>query len=350
MNPAVHDLLATAFSGGASDVFLIEGERPRVRTDGDLVTAHGKPLERGELEVLWRRAGFDPGADLDHDGSLAIDGLGRLRANGYRSLGRLALALRPLKLGVPGFDELGLPGALLSRWMERRSGLILVTGPTGAGKSTTIASCLQWLNANHRRHVVTIEDPIEYLFANDQCYFSQREVRQDTDDFPSGLRSALRQSPDVIFLGEVRDAETAGTALRAAETGHLVVTTLHSSGAVESLDRLGRLVSSSVESGTGALLAQQLVGILSQQLLPGINGGLHAILEYFENAGATRRWISESRMTDLQDHLDKGDGESEVSFLRYLVAAARQSVVDPEVARAACDRPQDFDRAMRGIS
>ncbi len=350
MNDSLRELLATAFSGGASDVFLIEDENPRVRKDGELVTAHGEKPGREELESLWRQAGFDPVGDLDQDGSIGLEGIGRLRANGYRTLGRLALALRPLKQEIPGFDELGLPGGLLSRWMQRRSGLLLVTGPTGAGKSTTIASCLDWLNRHHRRHVVTIEDPIEYLFHNGRCCFSQREVRVDTADFPSGLRSALRQSPDVIFLGEVRDAETAGTALRAAETGHLVVTTMHSSGAVESLDRLRRMVATSDEAGTGALLGQQLVGILSQQLLPGINGGLHVVLEYFENAGATRRWIAESRTTELQDHLDKGDGEREVSFLRYLVAAAQQSIVDQEVARAACDRPQDFDRAMRGIT
>lgn len=350
MRPAVHELLSTAFSAGASDVLLIEGERPRVRQDGELVTAHGGALNRDDLEAVWSLAGFDPAGGLDLDGSFNLDELGRLRANGYRTLGRLAVALRPIRREIPDFDELGLPGSLLSRWMEHRSGLILVTGPTGSGKSTTIAACLQWLNRHHRRHVVTIEDPIEFLFSNEQSYFSQREVNHDTGGFQQGLRSALRQSPDVIFVGEIRDAESAGTALRAAETGHLVVSTLHSSGAIKSLDRIRRLIDSSNEMNTGTLLGQQLVGILSQRLLPGLDGGMHAMLEYFENAGATRRWITDAQMPELQDHLDKGDGETAVSSLRYLVAAARQSVIDPGVARAACTRPQDFDRAMRGIS
>jgi twitching motility protein PilT len=195
---------------------------------------------------------------------------------------------------------------------------------------------------------VTLEDPIEFIFENDRAFFSQREIRQDAPDFATGLRAALRQSPDVLFLGEIRDAETALAALQAAETGHLVISTLHCSSVVESLDRLGNLIRST--SGALSLLAGQLIGVISQQLLPRLGGGLFLALEYFQNEAATRRWILDHKLSELQDHLHKANSPSQCSLLDYLVASTQQGFLDPEVARSACARPQDFDRAMRGIT
>jgi len=180
-------------------------------------------------------------------------------------------------------------------------------------------------------------------------FFSQREVRQDSANFSSALRAALRQSPDVLFVGEIRDQETAVTALHAAETGHLVISTLHSSGVADTLERFSHLLKNET-SGALHLLASQLVGILSQQLLPRLGGGLFAALEYLQNEAATRRWILDNKLAELQDHLQKSNGSTNCSLLDYLVAATRQGFVDPETARSACPRPQDFDRAMRGIS
>lgn len=353
MNPEIRSLLENAFTGGASDVFLMEGERPRVRTNGDVVIAHGGPVKKEDLEFIWRACGADPAAESDGDSSISVEGAGRLRTNLYRSLGRLAVALRPIKKEIPSFEELGLPGPLLSSWMERRSGLVVVCGPTGSGKSTTIASCLQWVNRHQARHVVTIEDPIEYLFQNDRSWFSQREVRRDTDNFAVALRAALRQNPDIILFGEIRDAETAFTALRAAETGHLVISTLHGSGVAGvpvAMERLNRILSDTGSGGAAGLLAHQLIGAIAQQLLPRIDGGVVAVLEYFQNEGATRKWIEEGRYDELKDYLNKADEASGCSFLRYLIAATRQGIIDPATARSATDRPQDFDRAMRGIS
>jgi len=352
MPPFLVELLATAFHGGASDVFLVEGERPRVRSDGEVVTAHGEALEHDTIAAVWRECGLDPDATLDADASLEVEDIGRLRVNAYRTLGRLALVMRPIKEEVAGFEELGLPGDLLTRWLHRRSGLILVVGPTGSGKSTTVAACLDWINEHHARHVVTIEDPIEYLFTSRRSLFSQREVQRDTGGFEAALRQALRQNPDVIFFGEIRDAESALSALRASETGHLVITTLHGSGVAgvpTAVERLGRLIHSDA-GGAVALLSQQLVGVISQQLLPRLDGGLVAVLEYFENVSVTRKWIAEGRFHELRDHVDGSGDELACPFLRYLVAAVRQNILDPETARSACDRPQDFDRAMRGIS
>ena len=172
---------------------------------------------------------------------------------------------------------------------------------------------------------------------------------RDSANFAAGLRAALRQSPDILFLGEIRDQETAVTALQAAATGHLVISTLHSSSVIETLDRFSHLLKAG-SAETLHLLASQLVGILSQQLLPRLGGGLFPALEYLQNEAATRRWILENRLPELQDHLLKSDEPTNCSLLEYLVASVQQGYLDTEVARAACPRPQDFDRAMRGIT
>lgn len=352
MDATLTDLITTAFTGGASDLFFTEGEKPRVRHDGEVITAHGGEIPREAVASIWRECALDPERDLDGDASFELPGAGRLRVNAFRTLGRLAVVMRPIKRKVSGFDELGLPTEVLARWLERRSGLILVTGPTGSGKSTTVAACLQWINERLPRHIVTIEDPIEYLFENDRSFFSQREVHHDTGDFDTALRQALRQNPDVIFFGEIRDRESAMSALRAAETGHLVISTIHGSGVAGvpvAMERVARLLGTDKLSASG-LLSQQLIGVLSQQLLPRLDGGLAAVLEFFENVAVTRKWIAEGRFAELRDHVDTCRDGTACPFLRYLVAAVEQNILDPATARAACDRPQDFDRALRGIS
>ena len=349
MHSGLTQIIQNAFADSATDVFLVAGEPPRVRKEGEVVLHRAEPVGAEEMAEFWAACGVSPETHREADISWQPPGGGRFRVNLYHTLGRLAAVLRPIRNQVPGLAELGLPAVLLESWLQRRYGLILVTGPTGSGKSTTVASCLDWINRHQARHIVTLEDPIEYLFENRLAFFSQREVRQDSAGFSAGLRAALRQSPDVLFLGEIRDAETAVTALHAAETGHLVISTLHSSSVAETLDRFTHLLAGET-SGALNLLANQLVGIISQQLLPRLGGGLFPALEYLQNEAATRRWIQESQLPELQDHLRKSPGDDRCSLLDYLVAATRQGFVDPEVARAACPRPQDYDRAMRGIS
>lgn len=349
MNSGLAQTIQDAFADAATDVFLVAGEAPRVRHGGEVVVHREEPVTEAAMAEFWGACGVDPEAHREADISWQLPQGGRLRVNLYHTLGRLAAVLRPIRGQVPPLAELGLPASLLESWLQRRYGLILVTGPTGSGKSTTVASCLDWINRHQARHIVTLEDPIEYLFENRLAFFSQREVRQDSADFAAGLRAALRQSPDVLFLGEIRDAETAATALHAAETGHLVISTLHSSSVVETLDRFTHLLEGET-SGAMNLLASQLIGILSQQLLPRLGGGLFPALEYLQNEAATRRWILDRQLPELQDHLRKSAGDGCCALLDYLVAATRQGFVDPEVARAACPRQQDFDRAMKGIS
>ena len=349
MNPALIHLIRDAFSGGATDVFLVADEAPRIRVGGDVEVLHPGPIPASGIEEFWHACGVDPEQHHEADVSWRIPEGRRLRVNLYHTLGRTAAVLRPIRNDVPGLADLGLPADLLQSWLQRRYGLILVTGPTGSGKSTTVASCLHWINRHMARHIVTLEDPIEYLFENDRSFFSQREIRQDSDSFATALRSALRQSPDVLFLGEIRDAETAVTALQAAETGHLVISTLHSSSVVETIDRFAHLIRSE-SSGALNLLASQLVGIISQQLLPRLGGGLFPALEYLQNEAATRRWILEHKLPELQDHLHKSGSRDNCSLLSYLVESVKQGFLDTDTARSACPRPQDFDRAMRGIS
>lgn len=349
MHEALIHLIRDALADVATDVFIVEGEPPRIRREGEVVVLHPGPVSREAMEGFWQECGIDHATHAEADISWRIPHGGRLRVNLYHTLGRLAAVMRPIRNTIPPLAELGLPADLLESWMQRRYGLILVTGPTGSGKSTTVASCLDWINRNLARHIVTLEDPIEYLFENEKSFFSQREIRQDSETFGLGLRAALRQSPDVLFLGEIRDAETAITALHAAETGHLVISTLHSSSVAETLERFSHLIKSET-SGALNLLASQLVGIVSQQLLPRLGGGVFPALEYLQNEAATRRWILENKLAELQDHLQKSNGLTCCSLLDYLVASTRQGFVDPDVARSACPRPQDYDRAMRGIS
>jgi twitching motility protein PilT len=269
--------------------------------------------------------------------------------NLHRSMGRLAAVLRRIKTQVPSISTLGVPEALLTRWAQRAFGLILVTGPTGTGKSTTIAALLQWMNENLTRHIVTIEDPVEYVFTSDHCHFTQREVRRDTESFASGLRSAMRQAPDVIFVGEIRDFETALTALQAAETGHLVVSTLHSERVSDTMERYLNLFPKD-QAGIGTkMLAHQLVGIQCQKLVPRTDGGLHLLYEHIENVGATRVWIEERDMAHIEEYLRRGGDANSAAFLQTTMDAYRSGLITEQTAVETLGSETEFRRAARGI-
>ncbi len=302
------------------------------------------------MRSFWLECGADPATTADHDTS-HVDAHGnRFRVNLYRHLGKPAAVLRHIKSRIPDLEGLGLPAELLQSWMMYPSGLVLVTGSTGSGKSTTLAACLEWLNQHADRHIVTIEDPVEYLFEDKLSFFSQREVHTDTQNFAKGLRASLRQSPDVILVGEIRDAETATTALQAAETGHLVLSTLHSSSVTDTLERLTNLFPSEERASALLLLSSQLIGILSQKLLPRIDGGLQAIVEHLHNEGATRDWIRSTALPDINDHLRKANIPGNRAFLASLVEAVQAGTMDQAVAEQASPNATEFRRALRGIS
>ncbi|MEM9479639.1 MAG: ATPase, T2SS/T4P/T4SS family [Verrucomicrobiota bacterium] len=343
-------LLDAASEGGASDLFLTENAVPLVKVDGQLGQLGSEVVDFATMSEFWSFCQADPRYDSDRDTSV-VSGMGiRFRVNLHRHAGGIGAVLRVIRTSVPPMESLGLPTEMLRSWATRMSGIVFVTGPTGSGKSTTIASMLEWVNEHQARHIVSIEDPIEFIFEPRQCHFTQREVFTDTDSFHRGLRSGMRQAPDIIFLGEVRDAETASVVLEAAETGHLVVTTLHSTNVAETIDRLVHLFPPDVRESQLLLLSSQLIGVLCQRLLVGAEGGLQLVCEHFENSGLTRKLIREGNVPEILELMQRGDNPHNRLFLDSLVDACRSGRLRPDVATEAAPSASDFKRAMRGIS
>ncbi len=345
----IDSLCCLAVQDGASDIFLHAESLPQLRIDGEIRAVGETPVPAAELESLLQHCGAPVGA-LDFDGGYVASNGTRFRVNLFRSLFKHGAVLRPIKTQVPDLGGLGLPANMLASWAIRPNGLVLVTGPTGAGKSTTLAACLDWLNQNYRRHIVTIEDPIEYLFTPVQSLFTQREVGTDTASFAEGLRRSLRQSPDVILLGEIRDSESAITALQAAETGHLVLATLHSSNVLDSFERLARLFPIAEREGVLRLLAQQLVGLLCQRLIAAVPEGRVLVVEHMENQAVTRKWIGEGKFRELADFLGKGDNPANTTFLDSLAAMVESGRVSEETALQAAANPRELQRRIRGVN
>ena len=346
---ALESLCESCLKAGASDLFLREGSAPFLRLGDQLIPLETEPTSSDLLDHLWNACGA-PADSTDHDASLVTASSLRFRVNLHRQLGVRGAVLRNIKTQIPSMEDLGLPVDLLQKWFSRPSGLVLVTGSTGTGKSTTMAAGLEWLNQTATRHIITIEDPVEYLFQENLSRFTQREVGADTPTFAEGLRRALRQSPDIILLGEIRDAGSASTALQAAETGHLVLASVHSSSAAEAVERLHRIFSPEEREDASALLAAQLVGVFTQQLLPGLNQKLFLVGEHFENQAATRQWIRKGGGTELVDFMQNSQSPENRSMTTSLVQAYRDGHVSLEAALAAAPVPDEFRRASMGIS
>lgn len=351
VTPLLESLAALARHWGASDLYLAEGHRARLKVNGAFHEPEEPALTTADMESLCHACKADPSQLLDRDAAwYASDGT-RFRVNLHRRMGKLGAVLRQIRTKVTTLDALGLPLELIAGWLNHRSGLVLVTGPTGCGKSTTVASCLDLLASSRQGHIVTIEDPIEYLFTDRLAFFTQREVGLDTPNYATGLQKALRQAPDVIFLGEIRDGDSAATCLQAAETGHLVISTLHSPNVTESLDRLANLVPPADRQVMLSLLSHQMIGVLSQRLLPRADGtGVALICEHLEVNGAVRDWIRAMDLPAISDHLKRSDEPANRSFLSALVAACEAGLVDYETALSYSGNPFEFNRALRGVS
>jgi len=350
MSVTIDSILDAAEQHQASDVFLHEGEVPRLKINDQIMLLGEDPISLGQMIGLWQVCGGDPQSELDRDSGLISHSHVRFRVNLHRSMGQLGAVLRRIKTKVPPMTDLGLPDALLTRWAQRPSGLVLVTGPTGTGKSTTIAAMLQWINDNLDRHIVSIEDPVEYIFTNNRSHFTQREVRRDTENFSTGLRGAMRQAPDVIFVGEIRDSETAITALQASETGHLVLATLHSERVTDTLDRYLNLLPTENSAHGISLFSQQLVGILCQKLVPSIAGPMCLLVEHVENAGAMRDWIIRRETHSIEQYLARSSDPTSTSFLKSTLAALNSGVITEPIALTAVNNESELRRAMRGIA
>ena len=309
--PTIEEILRAAKEAGASDVHLTVGIPPKMRVNGNLITMdYPRMLPADTLEVLVnimtevQRERFEERGEYDM--SFSIPNCGRYRVNAYKQRGSVALAFRLVGTVVPSPEELGVPESVVELY-QRKRGLVLVTGPTGSGKSTTLAAIIDKINNNRDAHVITLEDPIEYLHQHKMSMVNQREIGIDSNNYANALRAALREDPDVILVGEMRDFETINAAVTAAETGHLVFSTLHTTGAAETIDRIIDVCPAGAQNQIRGQLAAVLRGVITQQLLPLASGqGRCAATEILVGTDAVANLIREGKCYQIPSVLQSG--------------------------------------------
>ena len=347
------ELLQDAVQRKASDLHITVGVPPVFRLDGGLVpSGHSKLLPPdtdrllAEITTPEQRERFYQSGELDT--SYALPGVSRFRVNAFRQRGATAMVLRVVAENVPTFEQLGLPDVLKSLARKSR-GLVLVTGPTGSGKSTTLAAMINLINMERECHIITLEDPIEYLHRHNRCIVNQREVNSDTKSFANGLRAALREDPDVILVGEMRDMETISIAVTAAETGHLVFATLHTSDAAQTIDRIIDVFPPHQQQQIRIQLSLTLQGIVAQQLLPRTDGkGRVAAMEILVATPAIRNLIREGKSHQIISAIQTGAKVGMQAMDMSLRELSRKGVVTYEEALMRASDPETFMRLMQG--
>jgi len=324
----------------ASDLHLKAGGAPVLRIDGELVPQRQLPeMTPEDMEQVFEQATTDAqrisfAEELELDLAYQANGVGRFRINAYLQGRTISLACRPVQTQLPTIDELGLPEVCKSLVLKPR-GLVVVTGPTGCGKSTTLAAMMNYLNHQEKRKVVTIEDPIEFVHQDEKCVFSQRELGGDTASFANALKHALRQDPDVILVGEMRDLETMATALTAAETGHLVLTTLHTPSAAQAIDRFIDIFPPHHQHQVRIQLSTTLEGVLYQVLVPRSDGsGRVAAVEIMLATSAVRNLIREGKTYQLMNTIQMGSQYGMQTLDQALLALYRSGITSREVTLA----------------
>ena len=351
-------ILSAAVDRGASDVHLKAGRPPIVRFDGELEPLPGiSPLGAIELGDVVNHVGASAPSRLEVfertgelDTAYQPHGLPRFRVNAFRQRGEISLAFRVIPREAPDFKSLLLPPGV-ERLSDEHRGLILVTGATGVGKTTTLAAIVGHINRTRRQHIVTIEDPIEFLHDDEQCIVNQREVGIDTESFEEGLRRVLRQDPDVILIGELRDRESAETALQAAESGHLVLSTMHTVDAAETLGRLVEFFPAAKQPQVRSILAGVLKGVISQRLLPRTDGGRIAAVEVMVANARIQELIRENKPEFVPEAIAEGAFFQMQTLTKALIDLVVSGDVDEETAAAAAPNRHDFmialDRALK---
>jgi twitching motility protein PilT len=345
----LNGLLRRAVELGASDIHLKIGKPPVLRRDGALgEMEETEPLDDNDLLLILNKVASHAPDKLSHFhavGDLDIayqdEDLPRFRVNAYRQRGATSFAFRVIPKIVPNFEQLSLPAGVEKLANEHR-GLVLVTGATGSGKTTTLAAMIDYMNRNRQQHIITIEDPIEILHPDHGCIVNQREVGLDTESFGQALRRALRQDPDTILIGELRDAETAQTALQAAESGHLVMSTLHTIDAAETVGRMIEFFPPEKQEVIRSILAGVLRGIVSQRLLPKVGGGRVAAVEVMVMNARIADLIREGRADEITDAVAEGEFFQMQTFTQALIEQVLAGRVDREVAANAATNKHDF--------
>jgi twitching motility protein PilT len=348
-------LLEEMIQKDASDLHITAAERPKLRVDGDIVDSSATEVltPKDTLQLAYsvltenQKKRFETDDELDF--SFGIQNLARFRGNVFKQRGCVAMVIRMIPFNVRTFQELGVP-AIIAKLAERPRGLILVTGPTGSGKSTTLAAIIDKINKERKGHIITVEDPIEFIHRHQSCIVNQREIGTDTKTFASALKYALREDPDVILVGEMRDLETVSAALTIAETGHLVLATLHTNSAAESINRVIDVFPSNQQSQVRAQLAFVLEGVVTQTLLPKLKGrGRAMAAEIMVATPAIRALIRDDKVHQIYSAMQSGKkfGMQTMNDALYQLYTSR------EVAQEECERvssdPKEFLR-MIGIT
>jgi twitching motility protein PilT len=340
-------LLRTLAENAGSDLHLIVGQPPVIRVDGQLRRIAGKPLTPDDTTLIAqaiippeRRNLLMTQKEVDFAHSIA--GIGRFRVNVFRQRGSMSIVLRRVRVGSATFEELGLPSVVTELAAAPR-GLVLVTGPTGTGKTTTLASIIDYINTNKAVHILTIEDPIEVLHPHRRSSINQREIGVDTDSYVQAMRAAMRQDPDVILIGEMRDTETVFAALSAAETGHLVLSTLHTTDAVETVNRIVDFFPPFQQHQVRVTLASVLRGVICQRLVSRLGGGRVPVCEVLVNNGRVAERIMDPNTTqDIRQVIAEGEFYGMQTFETSLLDLVQRGLVSVENALEASSNPHDM--------
>lgn len=349
----VEQLLSRAIEKDASDVHIKTNSPPYFRIDGELIPRKRELSAADVEEVLQTLLTETQRAHLDKHGEVdlayATPVLGRFRVNVFRQRGTYSVVMRRIKDRIPSFEELHLPPSV-ERLAYLVRGLVLITGTTGSGKSTTLAAIIDYINERRRCHIVTIEDPIEYTHKDKKAVINQREIRIDTESFSTALRAVMREDPDVILVGEMRDLETFQAAISAAETGHLVFTTLHTTDAMQTVDRIVDLFPSNQQDQVRSQLSLNLKAIMCQRLLPRASGtGRVPACEIMFNSPAVSKLIKENRLSRIPTAIQQGREEGMMSFNDSLFALIKGKLITVETAMETSDNPAELSLMLQGI-
>ena len=350
----MNEMFKKAIEDGASDIHIKAGDFVRARLNGQLTPLTEQKISHAQVrELAIKLIPHEKDREridelTDYDCSWGLPGLGRFRVNILKQRGVLGIIMRIIALEIPTFSDLKLP-PVLEQISKSERGLVLVTGVTGSGKSSTMAAMIGYINRNMNKHIITLENPIEFLHRDLNSSVTQRDVGWDTESFSTGLRSSLRQDPDVILIGEMRDKDTIDTALKAAETGHLVISTVHTKNAVQSLSRIIAVFRPEEQDMIRSRLADSVQAVISQRLLPALNGdGLVVAVEVMLVTGTIRDCIVDvERMDEIHDLIHEGREQyGSQTFDQHLMDLVNDGSVSFDVAKAAANSPSDFDLKM----
>lgn len=349
MSIDIKKLLQSVVSHGASDLHLVSRSEPQIRIDGSLKAVNlpvltGEDIEEMTYALLTEKQKKEFEEHLELDFSLMLPGIGRFRANYYRTLGDIAAAFRIIPMDIPSLDDYQSP-LIYKELIKREKGLILVTGPTGSGKSTTLASMLNEINLTEHKHIVTVEDPVEFIHDNKKSVFSHRETGADTQSFATALKYAMRQDPDIIFIGEMRDKETIEAALTAAETGHLVFGTLHTNSAPGTINRIIDVFSGEEQAQIRTMISTSLVAVVSQVLIPKIGGGRIAVPEIMVTNHAIANLIREDKVHQIYSQMQLGQADSGMQTqTQVLLKLVQQKTISKQHALQYSNKPDELKK------